>query len=154
MILIEIIAVVAAISMLFGLFPGMKAWLKNEPLPVPAPSSQAQTPQSPNRLMAKLVQPDPFPSRVSSATSLSVMVLTVANGTFTPEVGAAVSFSVARGNAALNGSGSITQTTDVSGIVTAQLTPVRSGQDELSVSVVVRGVSMAVSPPIHFETLG
>ena len=104
--------------------------------------------------MAKLVQPDPFPSRVSSATPLSVMVLTVANGTFTPEAGATVSFSVARGNAAVNGSGSISQTTDGMGIVTAQLTTVRSGQDELSVSVVARGVSMAVSPPIHFETLG
>jgi hypothetical protein len=156
MIVIEILAVVAVISMLFGFFPGLQAWLKNEPPIAPPlpPLQQQPLPHVPNRLMARLVQPDPFPATVSSALPLTVMVLTVGNGTFTPEAGATVYFSVARGNAAVNGSGASTQTTDRLGMATAQLTMVRSGRDELMMSVTLRGTSMAVSAPIYFETLG
>ena len=152
MIFIEMIAVGVAMAVLIGVIPGLQAWFKSGPLQPTQPA--APSAQSPSRLMAKLVQPDPFPSRVSSALPLTVMVLTVANGNFTPEAGAAVSFSVAGGCASVNGSSAITQSTDRMGKVTAQLTTVRTGHEELIVSVVVRGVSMPVAPPIHFETLG
>jgi hypothetical protein len=141
MILFEIFSVVAVIAIMFGMVPGLQAWLKSPP------------PSYPSRLMARLIEPDPFPGIVSAAVPVKVLVITVGDGKFAPEIGASVSFALARGNAAVNGSKSITAVTDRSGTAIVQLTALRTGADKLSVSVVTRGSTMPVAAPIHFETL-
>ena len=141
MILFEIFSVVAVIAIMFGLVPGLQTWLKS-----PAPPS-------PSRLMARLMEPDPFPSIVSASVPVKVLVITVGDGKFAPEIGAPVSFALARGNAAVDGSKSITAMTDRSGTATVQLTALRTGSDELTISVLIKGNSMPVAAPIHFETL-
>ena len=148
MILIEILIVGAVIAMLFGMLPQLQAWLKG----VSGVEAAAGT-TGPSRLMARIVQPEPFPSTVSPAVAVTVMVMTVGNGTFTPEAGATVSFSVGRGNACVNGVTTVTQATDALGIASVQVMSVRTGREELIVTVVARGNAMPVSGPIQFDTL-
>lgn len=145
-VLIEVILVVAILSVL-----GLMIYTMVTAPPPPAPPGVVVAKRIRTVTIGQMLAPQPFYAAVTAPMPIAYVVkdityVEVAYGaspttwvivgaSANPPFGADVTFTLSSGDAAVNGGPTVTVPVNAQGLATAVLTPVKTGQDTLSITL-------------------